>query len=272
VAAVALYYYMKFGNEYSSEIRNPMKPKSSTGRSAGVGSIARISPVKRNLHGQVVHELGLRIVRGDYAPGRNLPNEEILAGNLDVSRTALREAVKVLTAKGMIVSRPKVGTRVRAPEFWNALDPDVLEWRCNSMPTGDFVRNLMEMREIIEPAAAALAAANRTREQLGEIGSAYRAMDRSTNVDEFATADLHFHQAVLRATGNALLVPLSHVIATALETFFVLAARTSNNFKYSLPQHLAVFRAIQGKRSEAARQAMLDILVDNRNLRRNKKG
>src|ERR1700736_5785836 len=121
-----------------------MKLKRPTVRLAGVRSIARISQVKRNLHGQVVHELGLRIVRGDYAPGKNLPNEEILAAYMAVSRTALREAVKVLTAKGMIVSRPKVGTRVRAQEFWNALDPDVLEWRCNSMPTGDFVRNLME--------------------------------------------------------------------------------------------------------------------------------
>jgi DNA-binding FadR family transcriptional regulator len=239
---------------------------------ADIRSSARISRVKRNLHGQVVHEIGLRIVRGDYAPGRNLPNEEILAAELDVSRTALREAVKVLTAKGMIVSRPKDGTRVRAPEFWNALDPDVHEWRCNSMPTGDFVRNLMEMREIIELAAAALAASNRTRQQLAEIGSAYRAMDRSMTVDEFAGADLHFHQAVLRATGNALLVPLSHVIATALETFFVMAARTAKNFKYALPQHLAVFKAIQNRRSDAARQAMLDILMDNRNLRRIKKG
>lgn len=226
---------------------------------------------QRSLHGQVVHSLGLRIVRGDYAPGSNLPNEEILATNMEVSRTALREAVKVLTAKGLIESRPKVGTRVRAEEFWNSLDCDVLEWRCNSMPTGDFVRNLMEMREIIEPAAAALAATNRTKEHLATIENAYRAMDQAKEVDEWAVADLHFHQAILRATGNALLVPLSHVIATALETFFMMAARTAKNMKYSLPQHLAVLKAVHRKDSEAARQAMLDILMDNRNLRRLKK-
>jgi len=231
----------------------------------------RGSTLKRNLHGHVVHELGLRIVRGEYPPGANVPNQDVLGPSLGVSRTALREAVKVLVAKGLVESRPKVGTRVRAQEFWNSLDPDVLEWRCNSMPTGDFVRNLMEMREIIEPAAAGLAALNRSKAQLTTIDHAYRAMAKAKDVDEYAIADLHFHQAVLRATDNALLVPLSHVIATALETFFLMAARSSKKFNYSLPQHLAVVEAIQAKDADAARRAMLSILQDNRNLRSVKK-
>ena len=231
----------------------------------------RKSTLKRNLHGHVVHELGLRIVRGEYPAGSSLPTAEVLGANLEVSGAAIREAVKVLVAKGLVESRAKVGERVRSNEFWNSLDPDVLEWRCNSMPTGDFVRNLMEMREIIEPAAAGLAALNRTKAQLITIEEAYGAMEKSNDVDEYAIADLHFHQAVLRATNNALLVPLSHVIATALETFFFMAARTSKKFKYSLPQHLAVFKAIQDKDADAARKTMLAILVDNRNLRSAKK-
>lgn len=229
--------------------------------------VARRSTLKRNLHGHVVHELGLRVIRGDYPPGGNMPNQDILATEMEVTPTSIREAIKVLVAKGLVESRAKVGTRVRPQEFWNSLDPDVLEWRCNAMPTGDFVRNLMEMREIIEPAAAGLAAINRSKAQLAEIDRAYRAMEQSKDVDAYAIADLHFHQAVLRATNNALLVPLSHVIATALETYFLMAARKSKKFNYSLPQHLAVVKAIQARNADTARQAMLSILLDNRNLR-----
>lgn len=223
---------------------------------------------KRDLHGQLVRNLGLRIVRGDYLPGSNLPNQDALTVSMKVSRTALREAVKVLVAKGLVESQARLGTRVRPQESWNSLDPDVLEWWCTSMPTGDFVRHLMEMREVIEPAAAALAAVNRTPQQLIDIEQAYHAMEQSKDAVEYGLADLQFHQAVLRATDNALLIPLSHVIATALETFFVLAARTSKKFNYALPQHLAVFEAIRAKSPDIARQAMLDILLDSRNLRR----
>ena len=229
------------------------------------------STLKRNLHGHVVHELGLRIVRGEYAPGSSLPHPDILGASMEVTATTIREAVKVLVGKGLVESRAKVGTRVRAQQFWNSLDPDVLEWRCNSMPTHDFVRNLMEMREIIEPAAAGLAALNRTKPQMVIIDDVYRAMEKSNDVDDYAIADLHFHQAVLHATNNALLVPLSHVIATALQTFFFMAARTSKRFKYSLPQHLEVVKAIRSGNANAARQAMLDILLDNRNLRSTRK-
>ncbi|HVY24403.1 MAG TPA: FadR/GntR family transcriptional regulator [Steroidobacteraceae bacterium] len=229
--------------------------------------MTRRSTLKRNLHGHVVRELGLRVVCGDYRPGDNLPNHDFLAAEMNVSSGAIREAIKALVAKGLVESRAKVGTRVRPREFWNSLDPDVLEWRCSTMPTGDFVRNLMEMREIIEPAAAGLAAVNRSKTQLEDIERAYHAMAQSKDVDEYAIADLHFHQAVLRATDNALLVPLSHVIATALETFFLMAARKSKEFNYSLPQHLAVVKAIQARKAETARRAMLRILLDTRNLR-----
>lgn len=213
----------------------------------------------------------MRIVRGEYTPGTNLPHPDILGASMEVTSTTIREAVKALVSKGLVESRAKVGTRVRPQEFWNSLDPDVLQWRCSSMPTGDFVRNLMEMREIIEPAAAAFAATNRNKAQLVAIEEAFRGMDQAKDVDEYAIADLHFHQAILRATNNALLVPLSHVIATALETYFLMAARRSKKYNYSLLQHLDVVKAIQKKNADAARRAMLGILLDNRNLRSGKK-
>ena len=218
----------------------------------------------RNLHGQVIHELGQRIVSGDLRTGEILPREELLAEQMGVSRTALREAIKVLAAKGLVESRPKVGTRIRDTSFWNQLDADVLAWRCASIPTEDFVQSLVEMREIIEPAAAAAAARRCDTKQLEQLDAAYAAMDASSTLDEWAQADLAFHEAVLGATNNELLTSLFSVVATALGTFFVLSARTAKNFKYSLPHHQKVLEAIRRRQPEAARRAMQNVIVDSR--------
>lgn len=227
----------------------------------------------RNLHGQVIHELGRLIIGGELAPGEVLPREELLAERLHVSRTALREAMKVLSAKGLIESRTKTGTRVREAIFWNQLDADVLAWRCASMPTKDFVEKLVEMREIIEPAAAAAAARRRTAEQLLRIKAAYEAMAAAKDLDAWAEADLAFHESVLHATNNELMVSLFSVIESALGTYFVLSARTAADFKYSLPHHLKVFEAIRRRQPDTARQAMLKMVVDSRsNIRRHGTG
>lgn len=226
----------------------------------------------RNLHGQVVHELGQLIVSGELPAGEGLPREELLAEQMHVSRTALREAIKVLSAKGLIESRQKTGTRVRNVEHWNQLDADVLAWRCASMPTEDFVEKLVEMREIIEPAAAAAAARRRTADQLTRVQDAYEAMAAAETLDDWARADLAFHEAVLRATNNELLTSLFSVIETALGTYFVLSARTAANFKYSLPHHQKVYDAIRRRQPEVARQAMHKLVADSRrNIRRNRK-
>jgi DNA-binding FadR family transcriptional regulator len=226
----------------------------------------------RNLHGQVIHELGKLIVSGELAPGEGLPREELLAERMNVSRTALREAMKVLSAKGLIESRQKTGTRVRDTVHWNQLDADVLAWRCASMPTEDFVEKLVEMREIIEPAAAAAAARRRSAEQLARIEAAYAAMEAASNLDEWAKADLAYHEAVLHATNNELMISLFSVIETALETYFVLSARTAGNFKYALPQHEKVYEAIRRRQPEVARKGMQKMVADSRsNIRRHRK-
>ena len=226
----------------------------------------------RSLHNQVIHELGRLIVSGELAPGEGLPREELLAERMNVSRTALREAMKVLSAKGLIESRQKTGTRVRDTIHWNQLDADVLAWRCASMPTEDFVEKLVEMREIIEPAAAAAAARRRTAEQLDHLAAAYEAMAASANLDEWTEADLAYHEAMLRATNNELMVSLFSVVETALGTYFVLSARTAANFKYSLPHHKKVLDAIRRRQPEVARQAMTKMVADSRsNIRRHSK-
>jgi DNA-binding FadR family transcriptional regulator len=219
----------------------------------------------RNLYGHVVHELGQRIVGGGIKPGELLPREELLAEELDVSRTALREGMKVLSAKGLVESRPKVGTRVREERAWHQLDADVLAWRCALMPTEDFVRKLADMREVIEPASAAAAAKYRTYEQLQSIEEAYAAMEKAADLDAWAQADLAFHEAVLSATNNELMVSLFTVIESALATFFVLSARTAKSFKEALPLHGHVLDAIRRSDPDGARRAMVSLVEESRN-------
>lgn len=223
----------------------------------------------RNLHGQVIQELGRLIVGGELAPGEVLPREELLAESMQVSRTALREAMKVLSAKGLIQSRQKTGTRVREVIHWNQLDADVLAWRCASMPTEDFVDKLVEMRVIIEPAAAAAAARRRSAEQLERIETACQAMADAETPDQWSVADLDFHEAVLRATNNELLTSLFSVIETALGTYFLLSANTAAHFNYSLPRHQKVVEAIRRRQPEVAREVMQKLVADSRsNIRR----
>ncbi|QWT20365.1 FadR family transcriptional regulator [Bacillus sp. NP157] len=226
----------------------------------------------RNLHARVVEEIGGSIVSGVLRPGDALPGESALAAQLEVSRTVLREALKVLAAKGLIETRQKTGMRVRDARFWSHLDPDVLAWRCASMPTEDFVGKLVEMRAIIEPAACMAAARRRDPSQLAAIGDALDAMEDAADLDGWAEADLRFHEAVLAATNNELLSSLFSVIETALATYFVMSARTAKNFKYSLPHHRAVYEAIRRRRPNEASAAMLTMIEDSRtNLRKGRR-
>lgn len=226
----------------------------------------------RNLHKQVVHELGRLIVSGKLKAGENLPREELLAEQMSVSRTALREAIKVLAAKGLIESRQKTGTRVRDPAHWNQLDADVLGWRCASMPTESFVEKLVEMREIVEPAAAAAAARRRSPAQLVALKEAYDAMAAATDLDSWAEADMRFHERLLHAANNELMSSLFSVIETALETYFRLSAHNASNFNVALPQHLKIYEAVQRKQSLVARQVMLRMVSDSRNTIRRRGG
>ena len=248
----------------------PPRPVLARRLRSGVGPMAA-----RNLHGHVVQMLGQRIVSGELKPGTVLPPEASMAEEMEVSRTSLREAMKVLSAKGLVEARPKVGTRVRDARFWNQLDADVLAWRCISMPTTDFVDKLSEMREIIEPAAAS-AARHRSVTQLKSMQTAYDAMDAAPDPESWTSADLDFHEAILAATGNELLISLFSVIETALSSYFTMSARTASNFKYSLPQHHSVLVAIRDKDPEAAQKAMLKVIADTRenlsNKRRGDKG
>jgi DNA-binding FadR family transcriptional regulator len=216
------------------------------------------------LHGQVTHELGRRIVGGLYPPGSRLPNEEDLCLELGVSRSALREATKALAAKRLIESRPRIGTTVRAPVLWNTLDPDVLAWRCATLPDARFFAQLTEMREMIEPHGAALAARHRSAQQLAAMQSAYQRMADSATLEEWVEADLAFHSALLHASNNLLLIPLVAVIGSALETLLSQTARRATDFKIALPEHKRVLDAVAHQDANAAFHGMSLLLTDTR--------
>ncbi|MDZ7937731.1 MAG: FadR/GntR family transcriptional regulator [Rhodoferax sp.] len=220
----------------------------------------------RKLHGHVVNELGRRVVGGVYPAGALLPSEEQLYQGLQVSRTALREAIKVLAAKGLLESRPRIGTRVRDKSLWNLLDPDILAWRCATGADAEFLRHLTELREIIEPAAAGLAAASRTPEQLADIANALHNMENALDIAAWVEADLAFHTAILKATNNPLLMPLAAIISSALGTLLSITASGVEDFKRGLADHQKVFAAIESGDTQSSLHRMASLLSDTRTL------
>ena len=217
---------------------------------------------KRNLFSHVVEELGSRIVRGDLKPGTTLPNEADLGQELGASRSVVREAVKSLAGKGLLEPRARIGTRVLESRHWNLLDMDVLAWRYASMPRAQFFRELFEIRRMIEPAAAALAAERANDADIAEMELAYAAMETADQTSDGAIdADLRFHRAVLAGSHNELLTQMGSVIGVGLLVSFRIA---SDSYGVSLLQHRYVLDAIRSRQSDAAMQAMQQLLASTR--------
>lgn len=224
----------------------------------------------RRLHGAIAHWLGAAILSGEYAPGTTLSGEIQFSETLDVSRSAYREAVQVLIAKGLVESRPKTGTRVLPRERWNLLDPEVLAWAFAGEPDLDFIRNLFELRAIVEPAAAALAAQRRSRDDLKTMKEALALMTRHTlATDAGRAADRDFHDAILRATRNDALVVLSSSIGAAVHWTTLFKQRGGVLPRNAIPDHRRVYDAIAASDPEAARTAMhslIDLALEDTRL------
>jgi DNA-binding FadR family transcriptional regulator len=213
----------------------------------------------------VAGTLGRRIVSGRYQPGDTLPIEPKIQEEFGVSRTAVREAVRLLSAKGLIASRPKVGTRVRPMAEWNMLDSDVLRWQVDQNPSEEFIHALFEMREIIEPAASSLAAERASAAELAEIGRAMDGIETNPRASpEQIEADVDFHKAILEASHNPMLRSVGAMIQSALTITFSLGWRTVMA-QDAVLQHRAVYDAIRLRDRDAAYIAM-------RKLLRNSKG
>jgi DNA-binding FadR family transcriptional regulator len=218
---------------------------------------------RRGLHGEVVHTIGVRILRGDLAPGELLPNEAELGSELHVSRTVLREAIKVLAAKGLVESRPKTGTRVRPRRGWNLLDPDVLAWRIAAGPEDRFRNEIFVVRRLIEPAAARLAAERRSDEQLQELRDLYADMVGAVadnDAPRHVAADLRFHAAIYRACDNELLGRIGEILRAAYREIFMLITHLPGASQEALPLHAAVLAAIVAADGDAAEVATLALI------------
>lgn len=216
----------------------------------------------RSLLWSVVEELGLRVLDGTYAPSQALPTEPELMAELHISRTVLREAVKILAAKGLIISRPKSGTQVRPSRHWNLLDPVILDLYCRVFDYSEFAQNFQKLRVIIEPEAAAMAASQRSAKQLRGLEAAFAAMKEAREIADWTAADLAFHEAILEATGNPFMQPLGSLIRAALDTLLFHSAKTSANPLDSLRKHELVLAAIRRRDEDGARQAMGRLLAD----------
>jgi DNA-binding FadR family transcriptional regulator len=214
------------------------------------------------VHFSVANEIGQRIVRGDYPPGTILPNEAEWSEMFGVGRSVVREAIKMLMAKNLLASRPKIGSWVLPRERWNLLDREVLTWYAASPERREFLRTVQEFRYIIEPEAAALAAARRSEEELEAISRACREMGTARTLSERTAADTRFHLEILRAAGNELLLPLGALIDSALEGLFVFVTREINDLRHAQDLHEDIEKNIRLQRPEAARKAVRRLLAN----------
>jgi len=214
------------------------------------------------LHGQVAHEIGRRIVSGAIAEGEALPREAELSRQFAVSRQAVREALKVLAAKGLVTSRRRAGTHVMARNVWNLLDPDVLAWHQPEALSPEFLGDLVEMRRLIEPAAAGFAAERGDPSRIARIGQALDAMREAVgDADRFYAADVEFHLSIFAASGNTLIDRLSTILGPLLEASFRLQRYVQGSRETLVAVHEAVYKAIVDGDGERARRSMESLLI-----------
>lgn len=219
-----------------------------------------MAPIK-NVHGNTVDHLGEAIVSGRYAIGGAIPAEPVLCEELGVSRTVVREAIKSLVAKGLIVTGPKVGTRVMPSEHWNWFDPDVIGWQARAGLTPDFIRDLQDLRLVVEPAAVKLAALRATADDIVAIEAAFAGMKQAVeHGGDYVTFDLRFHQGLLRASRNRMLVQMSKALSALLRTSFEISTAKPDGPVNSLPLHRAVLDAVIARDPARAERAILVLI------------
>jgi len=213
------------------------------------------------IHQAIARTLGTAILGGRFKPGDSFEGEIEQSLALGVSRTPYREAIRILVAKGLLESRPRAGTRVTPRGRWNLLDPDVLAWTFSGEPDPAFVRGLFELRGIIEPAAASLAAQRRTAAQVDAMRNSLAAMDRhGLSTEAGRAADQQFHRSVLEATHNEALASLASSVGAAVDWTTRYKQRHQALPRDPLPEHLAVFAAIEDSDGDRARRAMDELL------------
>lgn len=215
-----------------------------------------------NLSQRMVQELGKSIICGEYADDASLPTEAELCDKFGVSRSAVREAVKMLSAKGLITSKPRQGIRIQAEENWNIFDPDLLRWSLESNPSMKVLKEFLQMRIAIEPEAAALAARYADPVKIAAIEDA---LERMRNAPEGSSEDLDsdiaFHVSILYASQNRFYIRLRDFITTALRVSISHTTPIKGNHLAVVEDHAKVLSAIKNRNPERAKHSML-LLID----------
>ncbi|WP_411574545.1 FadR/GntR family transcriptional regulator [Streptomyces fradiae] len=217
----------------------------------------------RGLHGQLVQQLGQMIVSGDLGADRPLVPEEI-GQRFEVSRTVVRESLRVLEAKGLVSARPNVGTRVRPVSDWNLLDPDIIEWRAFGPQRDDQRRELAELRWTIEPLAARLAAGHGREEVQQRLVDMVEIMGHALAQGDaltFSRADTEFHSLLIQLAGNRMLEHLSGIVSAALQVSGAPAISCDRPGESCLTHHGRIVEALAAGDGPAAEAAMRQLLT-----------
>lgn len=219
----------------------------------------------KGIHGQVVETIASWITGKRYQVGETLPVEAALCHELGVSRTVVREAVKTLSAKGLVLAGPRVGTRVLPYSNWHLFDPRVIDWRLEAGVDQAFIDDLIELRLAIEPAAAGIAARRATDADKAHLLEDFQSMQAAaSHPAAYLEADLAFHSGILQATENQFFLSLSPLIQSVLRVSFRLSVHDPAEIINSLPLHEAVVSAILASAPDAASDAMRLIITSAR--------
>lgn len=217
----------------------------------------KIAGSKRSLHVQVAREIARKIMSGDLAQNQIIPTEMSLCEQFSISRTALREAIKLLTSKGLLESRPKIGTRVKTRDHWNFLDSQLLDWVTDIGDNEAVYREFLALRIAIEPEAAALAAKNATAEQRVLLSTTFQKMEElSVNFDaeQWIEADMEFHRLVFLSTGNRFYLPFANVLCTMFKSFI---GHSSEKGGTCISEHRAIYTSIMACDAEKLEKQIL---------------
>lgn len=220
----------------------------------------------RTSHAQVVDELGKAIVAGTYPVGSILPGDAELAQRFRVSRTVLRETMKTLAAKGMVIAKARVGTRVTEQNLWNMFDSEIIAWHFDNGVTEEFLLQLYDIRLAFEPFAAGLVAERATGEDIAHLRELALVMAEPGHTTEsLALADLRFHLAIADASHNPFMRTLGSLIEAALVGMFRISTPPSQNgFSNIADTHMRIVDAIAAGDVAGARKAMDDVIIDGR--------
>ena len=219
----------------------------------------------RKLYEHVEEAIGLRIIKGEYSPLDTLPNEDALCAEYGVSRGVIREAVKVLHKKGLVLPRPKIGTQVQPRSKWNLFDADVLVWKLEDGHQLRFLKKVTEVRMIIESEAAKFSAERASLEEVTDIQHRYNRLEEilrdkeNFDYEQYLEADMAFHSAILEASHNELLAQIGQTMRHAIQTARRADSHEVSVLAASLPHHAAIVTAIAQNDPEGAYDASRDM-------------